>query len=161
LKKELGRAQGEVQQFTAALAALGNSHSNGQRTLSASARKRISLAQKKTMGGFSQGIEASGGSHKAHDVSISPQEDRSRTKTALGEGAGEAEESRVKIRFKNTARSFGGGLFSLTRIIGAWRPDELGNTFDHAEPHGHTVCSLPKTRSAMPRKRTETLPPNS
>jgi len=47
LKKELGRAQGEVQQFTAALAALGNSHSNGQRTLSASARKRISLAQKK------------------------------------------------------------------------------------------------------------------
>jgi hypothetical protein len=47
LKKELGRAQGEVQRFTAALAALGNSHSNGQRTLSAAARKKISLAQKK------------------------------------------------------------------------------------------------------------------
>jgi hypothetical protein len=47
LKKELGRAQQEVQRFTAALAALGSSHSNGRRTLSASARRRISLAQKK------------------------------------------------------------------------------------------------------------------
>ncbi len=47
LKLELKRAQQEVQRFTAALAALGNSHSNGGRTLSASARKRISLAQKK------------------------------------------------------------------------------------------------------------------
>ena len=47
LKKELGRAQQEVQRFTAALAALGSSHSNGRHTLSASARKRISLAQKK------------------------------------------------------------------------------------------------------------------
>jgi hypothetical protein len=46
LKKELGRAQREVQQFTAALAALGKSYSNGQRTLSAAARKKISLAQK-------------------------------------------------------------------------------------------------------------------
>jgi outer membrane PBP1 activator LpoA protein len=47
LKKELGRAQQEVQRFTAALAALGSSHSNGRHTLSASARKKISLAQKK------------------------------------------------------------------------------------------------------------------
>jgi hypothetical protein len=47
LKKELARAQQEVQRFTAALAALGNSGSNGHRTLSASARQRISLAQKK------------------------------------------------------------------------------------------------------------------
>ena len=47
LKKELGRAQKEVQQFTAALAALGSSHSNGRSTLSAAARKKISLAQKK------------------------------------------------------------------------------------------------------------------
>lgn len=47
LKKELGRAQQEVQRFTAALAALGSSNSNARRTLSASARKRISLAQKK------------------------------------------------------------------------------------------------------------------
>jgi hypothetical protein len=46
LKKELGKAQQEVQRFTAALAALGSSHSNG-RTLSAAARKKISLAQKK------------------------------------------------------------------------------------------------------------------
>jgi outer membrane PBP1 activator LpoA protein len=46
LKKELKRAQQEVQRFTAALAALGSSGSNGHRTLSASARKKISLAQK-------------------------------------------------------------------------------------------------------------------
>jgi hypothetical protein len=46
LKKELGRAQREVQRFTAALAALGSSHSNGRSTLSAAARKKISLAQK-------------------------------------------------------------------------------------------------------------------
>jgi hypothetical protein len=47
LKKELERAEQEVQRFTAALAALGSSHSNGRRDLSASARKRISLTQKK------------------------------------------------------------------------------------------------------------------
>ena len=47
LKKELGKAQREVQRFSAALAALGSSHSNGRRTLSAAARKKISLAQKK------------------------------------------------------------------------------------------------------------------
>jgi hypothetical protein len=46
LKKELARAQQEVQRFTAALVALGSSSSNGHRTLSASARRRISLAQK-------------------------------------------------------------------------------------------------------------------
>jgi len=47
LKKELARAQQEVQRFSAALAALGSTNSNGHRALSASARKRISLAQKK------------------------------------------------------------------------------------------------------------------
>jgi hypothetical protein len=46
LKKELGRAQREVRRFTAALAALGNSNSNRRSTLSAAARKKISLAQK-------------------------------------------------------------------------------------------------------------------
>ncbi len=46
LKKELGRALQEVQRFTAALAALGSAHPNGRRTLSAAARKKISLAQK-------------------------------------------------------------------------------------------------------------------
>jgi len=46
LKKELLRAQPEVQRFTAALAALGPSGSNGGHRLSASARKRIGLAQK-------------------------------------------------------------------------------------------------------------------
>ncbi len=47
LKKELKRAQREVQRFTAALAALGSSGSNGHSTLSASARRKISVAQKK------------------------------------------------------------------------------------------------------------------
>jgi hypothetical protein len=46
LKKELKRAQQEVQRFTTALAALGSAGPNGQRTLSASARRKISLAQK-------------------------------------------------------------------------------------------------------------------
>jgi hypothetical protein len=48
LKKELKRAQQDVQRLTAALAALGGT--NGYRTLSASARKRISLAQKARWG---------------------------------------------------------------------------------------------------------------
>jgi len=47
LKKELERAQREVQRFTAALAVLGSAGSSGKRKLSASARQRISLAQKK------------------------------------------------------------------------------------------------------------------
>ena len=47
LKKELERAEKEVLRFGAALAALGSSNSNGRRTLSAAARKKISLAQKK------------------------------------------------------------------------------------------------------------------
>jgi hypothetical protein len=47
LKKELARAQQEVQRFTAALEALGSPGSNGRHTLSASARRRISIAQKK------------------------------------------------------------------------------------------------------------------
>ena len=47
LKNELKRAQQDVQRFTAALAALGSSASNRQRTLSASARRKISVAQKK------------------------------------------------------------------------------------------------------------------
>ena len=46
LKRELERAQGEVRRYGAALAALGSSNSSGQRTLSAAARRKISLAQK-------------------------------------------------------------------------------------------------------------------
>jgi len=47
LKKELERAKREVERYGAALVALGSSKLGGQRrTLSAAARKRISLAQK-------------------------------------------------------------------------------------------------------------------
>ena len=47
LKKELERAKREVERYGAALVALGGSKLGGQRrTLSAAARKRISLAQK-------------------------------------------------------------------------------------------------------------------
>ena len=47
LKKELERAKKEVEQFGAALVALGSSSSNGnRRTMSAAGRRRISLAQK-------------------------------------------------------------------------------------------------------------------
>jgi hypothetical protein len=46
LKMELERAQEAARRFGAALAALGSSNSNEQRTLSAAARRKISLAQK-------------------------------------------------------------------------------------------------------------------
>src|SRR6202521_4751653 len=47
LKKELERAENEASRFRAALAALGSAVSNGlRRTMSAAARKKISLAQK-------------------------------------------------------------------------------------------------------------------
>ena len=47
LKRELERAENEAGRFRAALAALGSSVSNGlRRTMSAAARKKISLAQK-------------------------------------------------------------------------------------------------------------------
>jgi hypothetical protein len=40
-------------------------------------------------------------------------------------------------------------------------PDELGKTCDRALTLCHIVCFLRQTRSAMPHKRTETLPPSS
>jgi hypothetical protein len=46
LRKERERAQKQVQRIDAALAALGSVNSNGTRTMSAAARRRISLAQK-------------------------------------------------------------------------------------------------------------------
>ena len=47
LKKELERVENEASRFRAALTALGSSVSNGHRhTLSAAARKKISLAQR-------------------------------------------------------------------------------------------------------------------
>src|SRR5258708_5680397 len=47
LRKELERAKREVERYGAALAALGSSKLGGQRrTLSAAARRKISLAQK-------------------------------------------------------------------------------------------------------------------
>src|SRR5437016_13747731 len=47
LRKELQRAENEVSRFRAALSALGSPTSNGhRRTMSADARRRISLAQK-------------------------------------------------------------------------------------------------------------------
>ena len=47
LKKELERAEDEASRFRGALAALGSSVLSGQRrTMSAAARKKISLAQK-------------------------------------------------------------------------------------------------------------------
>jgi hypothetical protein len=47
LKRELERAKEEVEQFGAALVALGSSSSSGnRRTMSAAGRRKISLAQK-------------------------------------------------------------------------------------------------------------------
>jgi hypothetical protein len=64
LKKELKRAQEEVQRYSAALAALGRSSSNGPRTLSADARNRISLAQKKRWAATRKGSQATAGAAK-------------------------------------------------------------------------------------------------
>ena len=58
LKKELKRAQHDVQRFTAALAALENLSSNRGRTLSTSARKKISMAQKKRWAQTRNGSQA-------------------------------------------------------------------------------------------------------
>jgi hypothetical protein len=46
LRKELQRAENEVSRFRAALSALGSSTNGHRRTMSADARRRISLAQK-------------------------------------------------------------------------------------------------------------------
>lgn len=78
LKKELKRAQQEVQRFTAALAALGSAGSNGQRTLSASARKRISVAQKERW------AKARNGSKPAAAATASAIEKRTRKISAAG-----------------------------------------------------------------------------
>jgi len=46
-------------------------------------------------------------------------------------------------------------------VTAAWVPDERGNICDRARSLSRTVCLLRQTRSAMPHKRTETLPPSS
>jgi len=61
LKKELKRAQLDVQSPSAALAALGSSNSKGECTLSASARNEDQLRSKGEMVKDSMGIEASSG----------------------------------------------------------------------------------------------------
>lgn len=66
LKKELNRAEQQVKRFTAALAALGGSGSNGHRTLSASARKRISLAQKARWAKARNGSKRAGATASVH-----------------------------------------------------------------------------------------------
>jgi hypothetical protein len=81
LKKELARAQQEVQRFTAALAALGSTSSNGRRILSASARKRISLAQKKRWAQARNGSKPAASSVK---TTGSAPVKRSRTISAAG-----------------------------------------------------------------------------
>ena len=70
LKNELKRAQQDVQRFTAALAALGSSASNGGRTLSADARKRISLAQKARWAKTRKASQPVAGSAKATGLTI-------------------------------------------------------------------------------------------
>jgi len=97
------------------------------------------------------------GSCKAHHFVSRTQEDRSGAKSAVGEAEGGAEESGVNT---HKARCVGGGLFSLMRNHNDL-PDGLGNTCDRARLHCHSGSLLPQTRSAMPQKRTENLPPSS
>jgi hypothetical protein len=65
LKHELAKAQQEVKRFTAALEALGSTGSNGHSALSASARKRISLAQKARWAKVKAGSKPAAGAVKA------------------------------------------------------------------------------------------------
>ena len=93
LKKELKRAQLDVQRPSAALAAFGSSNSKGERTLAASARNEDQLRSKGEMVKDSKGIEASGGENngfgtrEAHLVR-SPLEDRHLSKGDMGDGEG-------------------------------------------------------------------------
>jgi hypothetical protein len=63
-KKELKRVQRGVQRFTAALAALESLSSNGRRTLSASAREKMSLAQKARWSKARRGAKPAAGQRK-------------------------------------------------------------------------------------------------
>ena len=97
LKKEFERATKEVKQLGAALVALGSSSSNGRRgTLSAAARKKISLAQKATMGK----AERASGTTQTHNVSSGAQKDRrcSASKVGKSERTKESSVTTTKIR---------------------------------------------------------------
>jgi len=118
LKKELKRAQLDVQRASAALAALGSSNSKGERTLSASARNEGQLRSRGEMVKNSKGIEASSGENiglgtrEAHLVSISPQEDRHFSKGEMEEGEGGEEGSASSGTRMKPAASVAATLFN-------------------------------------------------
>ena len=89
LRTERERAQREVQRFDAALAALGGVSSNGsnrgRHSLSVSARRKISLAQKERWA--KQKAKPS-----PHNVRRGPQENRCSSTRTLGQGEVAAEE---------------------------------------------------------------------
>src|ERR1700676_4781288 len=96
------RAQQEVQRFTAALAALGSSSSNGHRTF----RRRSSAYQpraKKAMGESSEWFEANSGncfgSCETHTKNLSrrQKENRGRCTCTLGEVQGGEEEGCLEL----------------------------------------------------------------
>ena len=114
LKKELGRAQQEVQRFTAALTALGSSNSNGRSTLSAAARKENQPRAEGAMAECLEWIAASENygldSREAHHIGFSPQENRGGT---VGEGeSGEEDGIKYGARISPLLRW---RLFSLGR----------------------------------------------
>ena len=82
LKKERERAQQQVQRIDEALAALGSAGSTGARTLSAAARRKISLAQKARWAK----AEGSRDEAEAHHLTSRPQADRGGAESTVGEG---------------------------------------------------------------------------
>ena len=97
LRVERTNLANQLRHVDAALTVLGKmnggtSYTRPGRTLSAAARKRISIRTEKAMGEGSEWIEASGGncfgSCQAHHVGVSPPKDRSGTKGAVGKGEG-------------------------------------------------------------------------
>jgi hypothetical protein len=120
---------------------------------------------KSEMGKDSESIAASSGrskksglhSSEAHDLGSRPQEDRGCAKSEVGDNPSGEEESGVDLWSLLRVR---GRLLSLLRITAAWISNERGNIY-LVQQHCRTVCFLRQTRSAKPRKRTDSLLPSS
>ena len=93
LRVERTNLASQLKHVDAALLVLGKSHGGNpdtkpRRTLSASARKRMSLAQKARWAKRPQ-MPSGQDETQAHHVSISPEEDRGGTTDEMGEGEGQ------------------------------------------------------------------------
>ena len=112
-----------------------------------------------TMGESERARPEIGAETATHDLSCGSTENRSGTKSTLGQNQGASEDG-VRHGAKGTSPASANG-FRWTAITPAWTRDDFGNIYGHAQQLSHTACLLHRTRSAMTRKRTEILPPGS